>query len=91
MIFLIFAQVIMSWLVSFGVVNLRNPAVSQIYHLINRFVNPILEPIRKIVPSFGGLDFSPIIASVGVKLDKKFRPISKTLPHAGLENERGAN
>ncbi len=83
MIFLIFAQVIFSWLVSFGVVNLRNPAVSQIHHLINRFVNPILEPIRKIVPSFGGLDFSPIIALLALSWIKNFVLFQKLYPMLG--------
>ncbi len=62
LIFLIFANVIMSWLVSFGVVNLRNPAMQQIYYALEAVTRPIMEPIRRILPPLGGLDFSPIIA-----------------------------
>ena len=67
MIFLILAQVILSWLVSFGVINLRHPAAASIYQIINRFVQPILSPIQRVIPSFGGLDFSPIVAILGLE------------------------
>lgn len=59
---LIIAQVILSWLVSFNIMNLRNPLMANIYYTLNKFVEPILKPIRSIIPSVGGLDFSPIIA-----------------------------
>ena len=65
-IFLIFISVIMSWLVGFNIINLRNPMVRQIHDMIERVTQPILEPIRRMVPAFGGLDFSPIIALLGL-------------------------
>lgn len=61
-VILILAQVILSWLVGFGIVNLRNPLMANIYHGINRFVAPILRPFQKIIPPMGGLDLSPIAA-----------------------------
>lgn len=60
-VFLIFAWVILSWLVSFNVINLRNPTMRQIYYGIEGLMRPIMAPVQRIVPSIGGLDFSPII------------------------------
>lgn len=62
LILLIFLEVIFSWLVAFNIMNLRNPIVAQIYNTVSALVRPILEPIRRLIPSFGGLDLSPIVA-----------------------------
>ena len=53
--------VIFSLLVSFNVINLNNDLVRQIYYGINGLVEPILAPIRRILPTAGGLDFSPLV------------------------------
>ena len=66
LVFLIFVEVVMSWLVAFNVMNLRNPTMAQLYQVVNRITQPILDPIRRVVPSIGGLDFSPIIALLGL-------------------------
>lgn len=66
-VILIFLQVILSWLVGFGIVNLRNSMMASIYHGINRFVEPILAPFRKIIPPMGGLDLSPIAALLALQ------------------------
>ena len=50
-----------SLLVAFNVINLQNDLVRQIYYGINGLVEPILAPIRRILPTAGGLDFSPLI------------------------------
>jgi YggT family protein len=57
----IIASVVASWLVAFGVVNTRNRAVYTIVDTLNRLTEPMLRPIRRIVPQFGGLDISPMI------------------------------
>ncbi len=62
LIILIFVSVVMSWLASFNIINLRNPTVRQIYYAIEAVVRPVLEPFRRIIPPIGGLDFSPIAA-----------------------------
>ena len=62
LVILIFVQVILSWLVSFGVVNLRNPIMRQIYYTVEALTKPIMSPIQRIIPPMGGLDFSPIVA-----------------------------
>ena len=65
-VFLIIVYVIMGWLVAFGVVNIRNPQVRQIYFTLERIANFTLGPIRQILPPIGGLDLSPIIAIFGL-------------------------
>jgi YggT family protein len=57
----ILASVVMSWLFAFNIVNVSNPTVRQIASTLHRMTEPLLGPIRRIVPSFGGLDFSPVI------------------------------
>ncbi len=64
--FFIFAHFIMSWLISFQVLNVRQPFVAQIWYGLNRLLDPIYAPIRRILPNMGGLDLSPIVALVGV-------------------------
>jgi YggT family protein len=58
---LIIASVVASWLVAFGVVNTRNDVVYRILNILNRVTDPILKPIRRLIPPMGGLDLSPMI------------------------------
>ncbi len=67
LIFMIVVQIIMSWLIQFNVINIRNQFVSTIYYMLSRFVEPILAPIQRIIPSFGGLDLSPIVAILALQ------------------------
>ncbi len=57
-------MIIMSWLISFNVINTRNQFVSSVWRVLNQITEPILKPIRRIVPSVGGLDLSPLIVFV---------------------------
>ncbi|QHQ33748.1 YggT family protein [Algicella marina] len=59
--FFVLAQVIMSWLVQFEVLNLRQPIVYQIWSGLQRILEPIYAPIRRILPPMGGLDFTPLV------------------------------
>ena len=61
-IFLI--MIIMSWLISFNVINTRNQFVNGLWRVLNQITEPILKPIRRIIPSVGGLDLSPLIVFV---------------------------
>lgn len=63
-IVLLIAQVIMSWLVALNVVNTRNPFVNSVGRFLYQITEPVLRPIRRIVPSFGGIDISPLIAAL---------------------------
>jgi YggT family protein len=64
--FVIIAHVIVSWLVGFQVLNLRQPLVWQIWNGLNRLLEPIYGPIRRVVPQMGGLDLAPLVALLGV-------------------------
>jgi len=52
---------VMSWLVAFGVINMHNRVVQSISDVIFRLTEPALRPIRRVVPTVGGLDLSPLI------------------------------
>src|SRR5204862_1708852 len=57
----IIAQAIISWLVAFNVINTHNDFVRQLLYALDRMTAPLYRPIRRILPDFGGLDFSPIV------------------------------
>ena len=61
LIFAIFANAILSWLVAFDVINLRNQVVYNIAKFLDAVTRPILAPFQRIIPPLGGVDISPII------------------------------
>ncbi|MFZ1662652.1 MAG: YggT family protein [Paracoccaceae bacterium] len=69
--YVILAQVIMSWLISFQVLNLRQPFVAQVWDLLNRALAPIYAPIRRIMPATPGIDFTPMVVIIGMILLQK--------------------
>ena len=66
--FLIFAHFIMSWLISFQVLNVRQPLVAQVWYGLQRILEPIYRPIRNILPDLGGIDLTPIVALLGIEI-----------------------
>jgi len=60
-IYLLIANAILSWLVAFNVINTRNQFVASIGQFLYKITEPVLRPIRRIIPSFGGIDVSPIV------------------------------
>ncbi|MEP3347082.1 MAG: YggT family protein [Litoreibacter sp.] len=62
----IFIHFIMSWLISFGVLNIRQPIVAQIWEGLNRLLEPLYGPIRRMLPQMSGIDLSPIVALLGI-------------------------
>ncbi|MFC3639296.1 MULTISPECIES: YggT family protein [Camelimonas] len=58
---LIIASAILSWLVAFNVMNVRNDFVRAIWTFLERVTEPALRPIRNILPNLGGVDVSPVI------------------------------
>ena len=60
-VFVIIAMVIMSWLIGFNVINRHNQFVDMIWRTVNSLTEPLLRPIRKMMPNMGGLDLSPLI------------------------------
>ncbi|WP_386679481.1 YggT family protein [Loktanella sp. R86503] len=66
--FFIFAHFIMSWLISFDVLNVRQPLVGQIWYTLQRILEPIYGPLRRVLPNLGGIDLSPIVALIGIEI-----------------------
>ena len=60
-IWFLIAQAILSWLVAFNIVNTKSNFINLIGNFLYRITEPLLRPIRKILPDFGGIDVSPII------------------------------
>jgi YggT family protein len=66
---IIIASAILSWLIGFGLVNYSNPMVRQLWTGLNAVTEPLLKPIRRMLPNTGGLDFSPLVlifACIGI-------------------------
>ena len=57
----IIVQAILSWLVAFNVINVHSEFVRSLLYALDRITAPVYRPIRKILPDFGGLDFSPMV------------------------------
>ena len=60
-IYVLIAAAVLSWLIAFNVVNTRNQFVSAVADALYRLTEPVLAPIRRILPSLGGLDLSPVV------------------------------
>ena len=61
---IILIHVIMSWLISFQVLNLQQQLVAQLWHGLNKLLEPIYAPIRKIIPDTRPLDLTPLVAFI---------------------------
>ena len=77
---IIIAQAILSWLLAFNVLNFNSPAVRSISTALDRITAPLYRPIRKILPDFGGIDFSPMFILLVIFLIR-----NKLLPGILLE------
>jgi YggT family protein len=81
LIWAIIVSAVMSWLVAFDVINLRNPFVANIARFLDAVTRPILRPIQRLVPPLGGVDITPIIALLVIQgtqiylLPILFRPL----------------
>jgi len=59
--YIIIIVAILSWLVAFNVINIYNDFVRAIWNTLNALTEPLLRPIRQVLPNLGGIDISPII------------------------------
>lgn len=64
----IIIQVVLSWLIAFDVINAKNPQAQNLIRLITRVTDPVYKPLRKYIPSIGGIDITPIIIIVGIRV-----------------------
>jgi YggT family protein len=60
-VYVIIAAAVLSWLIAFNVVNTRSPVVSGIAEFLYRITEPVLRPIRNLLPNLGGIDVSPVV------------------------------
>jgi YggT family protein len=68
---IIIAQVILSWLFVFNVLNTSSNGVRQFAVAIDRITAPLYRPVRRILPDFGGIDFSPLVILILIQVIKK--------------------
>ena len=61
LVWLVIISAIMSWLVAFGVINVRNRIGYEIVRGLDRATDPLLRPLRRFIPPLGGMDFTPVI------------------------------
>jgi YggT family protein len=81
----IIISAVLSWLVAFDVINLRNRFVYNVAHFLDAVTRPVLRPVQKIIPPIGGVDISPIIVLLVIQgiriylLPLVFAPITAAL------------
>ncbi|MET0295308.1 MAG: YggT family protein [Caulobacter sp.] len=63
----IIINAILSWLIAFDVINLRNPVAANIARFLDAVTRPVLRPFQKIIPTMGGVDISPIFAMLVIQ------------------------
>jgi YggT family protein len=84
-IFVLVVNAIFSWLIAFDVVNMRNRVVYQVTRLLDALTRPILRPVQRVIPPFGGVDITPIIVIIVLSafevtlLPMIFAPIQRIL------------
>lgn len=67
---IIIVQVVLSWLITFEVINIRNQQAANFVRLIDRITAPVYTPLRKFVPPIAGIDLTPIIVIFAIMLLK---------------------
>jgi YggT family protein len=63
---------VLSWLIAFDIVNTRNRFVQVVNEFLYRVTDPLLQPIRRILPSLGGLDLSPMVLIILIRFVQSF-------------------
>ncbi|MFC2966972.1 YggT family protein [Acidimangrovimonas pyrenivorans] len=64
--FVVIAHIIMSWLINFQVLNLRQPLVYQLWDGLNRLLDPIYSRVRRFMPDTGTLDLAPLVVLIAI-------------------------
>jgi len=71
LMWIIIAQVILSWLLAFNVLNTSSNGVRTVALAIDRITAPLYRPIRRMLPDFGGIDFSPLVILILIQVIKR--------------------
>jgi YggT family protein len=64
--FMAIVHIILSWLINFQVINLRQPIVASIWDGLNKLLDPIYGRIRRFLPDLGGIDLAPLVFLIGL-------------------------
>jgi YggT family protein len=67
----IIGQVILSWLIAFNVINIHSGGVRAFIVALDRLTAPLYRPVRRLLPDFGGIDFSPLVILILIQVIKK--------------------
>jgi YggT family protein len=70
--YVVVGSAILSWLIAFNVINIRNDFVRSVWNLLDALTTPLLRPIRNFLPNMGGIDISPVILLLGIMLVEQF-------------------
>nr|WP_314442299.1 YggT family protein [uncultured Sphingomonas sp.] len=83
---LIIIQVVLSWLVAFNVINTSSEGMRRFLVGLDRFLEPLYRPFRKILPDFGGLDLSPVVVLllIGILINPVISNALASLPPPGM-------
>ena len=65
---IIIVQVVFSWLFAFNILNTSSPGVRAFAHALDRLTAPFYRPIRRLLPDFGGIDFSPLVLLILIQI-----------------------
>ncbi len=68
LLWIIIVQAVISWLVAFNVINTHSDFVRQVMYALGRLTEPLYRPIRRIMPDFGALDFSPLVVLLIIQI-----------------------
>ena len=66
--FIIIAQVAISWLIAFDILNTRNEQARNLVALLHKATEPVYKPIRRFIPAIGGIDLTPLIVMIGLSV-----------------------
>ena len=67
-VYLVIIQFVIGLLFAFNVVSPGNQFLTQVYNSINSLLDPLLRPIRRILPATGAIDFSPLVLIIGLNI-----------------------
>ncbi len=79
---IVISSVVISWLIAFDVFNVRNPQAANLVRLLEKATEPVYRPLRKFIPSLGGIDVTPIVVIFGITIAKNivawifFQPVA---------------
>lgn len=70
-IYVVVASIVVSWLIAFDVINVKNEQAANLVKLLDKLTDPVFKPLRKYVPPIGGIDITPIIVIFGIVILQK--------------------